>query len=416
MRIAYISPYYRPAYVYGGPVNGSAALCEGLVRAGASVSVLTTDANGASRLDVPLGRAVDLDGVRVTYFPLAAGGLGFFYSPLLARAIADQIEDFDLALIAALWSHILTPAANACADHRVPFVLLVEGQLSPWALRQKRLKKVAYLELIARRYVDRAAGIRCTDEVEVAAIAGLKLQPVPFIVPNAVRTSLFATKRDGSSARAALRVPANAALLLFLGRIVRIKRPDIAVDVLVAAQRLPQDVHLVLAGPDEGGMAGELRRQAEARGCAGKLHFTGLLNQGSVASLFSAADLLLMPSAVQENFGMAAAEALAAGVPVLTSETVPVGKWAQQVRAGYVLPCTAQAFCTTALELLSDPPTLKAMGQRGSEMARRCFDLDLVGRQMLAQCEAIVRTGRPLPGEGEAQLGLHQGSTDGGNL
>jgi len=88
---------------------------------------------------------------------------------------------------------------------------------------------------------------------------------------------------------------------------------------------------------------------------------------------------------------------MAAGVPVLVSEGVPVGRWARKAGAGVVVPCSNNDFRIAALELLSYPERLRAMGQAGQDLARRRFDVDVVAREMLAQYEAIVETGRPLP-------------------
>jgi glycosyltransferase involved in cell wall biosynthesis len=396
MRIAYVCSYYLPAYVYGGPVNAGAALCEGMVHEGAEVTVLTTNANGDTTLDVPLRQRVDLEGVSVFYFPLALGGLAYFYCPSLAEAISTRISEFDLVIAATLWGHALRPTALACIRHRVPYIIPADGQLYPWALAKKRLKKALFMRAVAHRYIDRAAGIRCTDPIEAEAVDRLGLRSPTFVVPNAIHASDFRSERGSGSWRQQMSIPTDAAILLFLGRLARIKRPDIAVEVLGAAQELPRDIHLIVVGPDEEGLTQELQEQARDLGCAARLHFTGLLSRKAVASILAEADLLVMPSEIQENFGMAAVEAMAAGVPVLVSEGIPVGRWAQKAGAGLVVSCTKGAFRMAALGLLSQPERLRTMGQVGKDLARRHFDVDVVAREMLAQCEAIIATGRPL--------------------
>jgi len=397
MRIAYVSPYYRPAYLYGGPVNGSAALCEGMARAGAEVTVLTTNANGEGTLDVLLRQPVDVEGVTVYYYPLALGGLSYSYSRELRNAAATRVRGFDLVVIATIWGHPLIPTARACIRHRVPYIIPAEGQLNPWAMARKGMKKALYMRAVAHRFINRAAGIRCTDPLEADAVDKLGFRPPTFIVPNPIRASDYKNPRGSGGWRGRLNIPADARILLFLGRLERIKRPDIAVDVLGAAQVLPWDVHLIVAGPDEAGLVPQLKYQASGLGCSAKLHFTGLLNREDVASILSEAELLMMPSEIQENFGMSALEALASGVPVLVSEGVPVGKWAHNVGAGRVVPCTAADFRTSALELLSHPDHLSAMGANGQNLVGRHFDIDVVARQMLSEFVAIIATGRPLP-------------------
>jgi glycosyltransferase involved in cell wall biosynthesis len=397
MRILYVCPYYKPAYVYGGPVQSFSNSCEGLAELGAQVTVFTTNANGSTRLDVPLSQPVDVEGVTVWYFPLALNGLSFFFSPSLARAVRDRITEFDLVVAAALWGHALMPTARACARARVPYVIPVRGQLFPWSLAQKQLKKKVYLELVGRRYIDCAAALHCTDPSEAEAVAKLPFRAPTFVVPNAIQASNYNIHRTQGNLWRELDLPDGANVLIFLGRITHIKRPDIAVDVLAAAQSLGREIHLVIVGPDEDGLTFQLQVQAQDLGCNDRLHFTGLLGKEGVVSALADSNLLLMPSEIQENFGMAALEAMAAGVPILVSEGVPVGRWAQMAGAGRTVACTKEAFQQAAMELLSSPEQLRAMGQHGQDLVRQVFDVQVVAQQMLTQFQAIVATGQPLP-------------------
>jgi len=396
MRILYVCPYYTPADVYGGPVRCLSDTCAALAEAGAQVTVFTTDANGHTRLTVPLGRPVYVDGVAVHYFPLALNGLSCFCSPPLAAALRARVAEFDLVAVACLWGHALPAAAVACTSFKVPYVVSVHGQLFPWALAKGRTKKRLYLKLIGRRCLDRAAAIHCTDPVEVEAVARLGFHSPSFVVPNPLRASCFQRSQDAGPWRARLGIPDGALVLLFLGRLARIKRPDIAVDALAAAQPLEREVHLVVVGPDEEGLRWQLVGQARALGCASRLHFTGLVDRDAVAAVLQGSSLLLMPSEVQENFGMAALEALAAGVPILVSEGVPLGRWAERVGAGRVVPCTKPAFRQATVELLARPDQLQAMGERGQELVGRYLDAPVVAQQLLAQYRSIAATGKPL--------------------
>ncbi len=399
MRILYVIAYYKPAYVYGGPARSIPAMCEALAASGAEVTVLTTNANGRSCLDVPLGQAVSVAGVEVFYYPVAPIlPHRLFYSPQLARACAQKIGQADLAVLATFWTPAMGPAVAACKRGRVPYVVPLYGQLFPWALRRKRYKKLPYLALFGRRYLDSAAALQCTDPAEAQAAAALSLRPPAFVVPNGVDASRFARLPDRGALRQRLGIPPGDRVLLFLGRLHRIKRPDIAVEALAATRSVPgEPVHLVLAGPDEEHLAPALHAQAQHLGCADRVHLAGLLQGDDVLHALADADLMLMPSEIQESFGMAAVEAMAAGLPVLVSDGVPVGRWAEEAAAGRMAACTAQAFARATCELLSAPGQLKAMGERGQALVRCQFDIPIVARQMLAQYQAIVRTGRPLP-------------------
>ncbi|GAB4458727.1 MAG: hypothetical protein Kow0070_12780 [Anaerolineales bacterium] len=394
MRILYICSYYKPAYIYGGPARSIAAMCEALSRQGAQVTVLTTNANGSTPLDVPLGQPVDVDGVTVYYYP-TAGGLPrrFFYSPSLARACEGMIRQYDIVVLETFFTHPTTPAVKACRKWGKPYIIPQRGQLLPWALKQKPLKKYAYLALAGRSYLNHAAGLLCSNAVELEAVQKLNFKAPAFVIPNGLDTAQWRNLPPRGALRRQLAIPETAPLLLMLGRLHRVKNPDLAVEMLGLLKR--RDVHLVFAGPDEEGFEPRLRARAFALGCGSRVHFTGLLSGDSLLRAMSDADLFLMPS-VMESFGMAAVEAMACGLPVLLSEHVPVGRWVEAAGAGRQVPCTAEAFLQACDDMLSDDKSLKEMGKQARALAFERFDINMVARQMLAQCESILLQGKPL--------------------
>lgn len=396
MHILFVTSYYKPAWVYGGPVQSTAVMCEEMTRQGTQVTVFTTNANGHNRLAIPLQQPQDVEGVQVHYFGLAMDGLSFFYTPTMANEIHSRVADFDLVVVESLYGYPMWPVAAASVRTGVPYVVTAHGQLLTWALSQKKLKKDLYMRLFGRRFLNRAAAIHYTSPAEAEAVSGLGLTAPTFVVPNAIKAARFTNQPQRGHLRQQVGVPDKAILLLFLGRLTRIKRPDIAVDVLAAAQALDSDVHLLVAGPDEDELSPQLIAQAHRLGCRDKLHLTGLLNEDQVVQALVDSDLLLMPTEVQENFGVSALEAMASGVTILVSEGIPVGYWAIRAGAGQVVPCRTQAFQQAALDLLANPSKLRAMGQAGRELANRQFDVSSIAQQMLANLEAIVTTGKPL--------------------
>lgn len=393
MRVLFVVSYYKPAFIYGGPVHSISSLCEALARQGIKVTVFTTNANGERQLEVPLGQAVNLNGVGVWYFPLNLRGV-FFYSPLLGAACQDQIGRYDLVVIESVMGYALFPAARACLETHVPYVVPLRGQLLPWAIKQSYWKKKLYLSILANRYLNRAAALHCTDLAEAEAAKHL-LQAPTFVIPNGIDLRKFDQLPPRGALRNRLGIPEKAKLLLFMGRLHSKKRPDIAVASLVATQILLEEVHLIVAGPDETGMATSLYSQAKRWECADKLHLVGLLRGDDLLQAYADADLLIMPSAPEsENFGMSALEAMAAELPILVSEGVPVGRWAVDASAGKVIPCKPDAFGQVTLDLLSQPRLLRRMAKNGRALARETFNIDIVAEKMSQQYQLIIDENR----------------------
>jgi glycosyltransferase involved in cell wall biosynthesis len=395
MRILCVVSYYKPAYAYGGPVRSTSALCEGLAQLGARVTVLTTNANAGQPLAVPLNQPVCVEGVDVRYHRLRPGlPASFFYSPDLAAAVACSARHCDVALLDTFFTHAMGPAGRACRRAGVPYALSLRGQLLPRRLRYRRLKKAVYLRLAGRAYLDAATALHCTDIEEARAARHLGCRAPAFVVPNGLDLQPFQNLPPRGALRDQLGIPPQDGVLLFLGRLHPLKRPDLAVAALAAAMQGGLPAHLVLAGPDESGLFASLRQQAEQRGVGDRLHYLGLVQGAERLQALADADLMLMPSD-SENFGNSAAEALAAGLPVLTSDRVPVGRWAEAAGAGRRAALNPEAFGAVARDMLADRPRLAEMGARGCVLAEREFALPAVAGRMLTVLEALVKTGRP---------------------
>ena len=192
MRILCVTPFYKPAYVYGGPARSVPALCEAMVNIGASVAVFTTNAYGSHEiLGVPTFETVLVDGVEVVYYPrsvLIARAYPF-YSPLLQKACESTIINFDLVYIAGSWTHPVHSTASCAYKNRVPYVISPRGSFMNWAMNEKKLKKHVYLELIERKWINRASSIHVTSLLEERQLEQWGFKPEVFRIPNGIRLS-----------------------------------------------------------------------------------------------------------------------------------------------------------------------------------------------------------------------------------
>jgi glycosyltransferase involved in cell wall biosynthesis len=177
--------------------------------------------------------------------------------------------------------------------------------------------------------------------------------------------------------------------LLFVGRLINRKRPDLAVKALRELLSRGTRASLVLAG--EGPLARQLRAEAKANGLGESLALVGVVSDQQKWRLLADADVFLFPS-VLEGFGFAAGEAQRAGVPVVTTSGTASSEIVADGETGFVVQPTPEAFAH-ALEKLSDPEVRLPMAERASLRSRR-FDWDVSATRVAEFYAEIVARSR----------------------
>jgi glycosyltransferase involved in cell wall biosynthesis len=180
----------------------------------------------------------------------------------------------------------------------------------------------------------------------------------------------------------------QARVVLFLGRLVPKKSPDLLLDAFALWRRETQraaDSVLVFAGPEErDGYLTRLKSLAAASGIAGNILFTGPLYDDAKWAAYRDADVFVLPSQ-NENFGNSAAEAMACGTPVIVTDQCGIAPIVDG-RAGLVVPHDSHAIAN-ALKLLLDGGSLAHQFRDACPGVVR----GLSWEQPLSQMEAIYR-------------------------
>ena len=219
------------------------------------------------------------------------------------------------------------------------------------------------------------------------------------IVAPGVDLDVF-TPGDRASARAEVGLPPDATVLLFVGRIQPLKRPDLLLRVGAELRRRRPDRQLVLAvlgGPSGSGLTRpeELERLAAELGVTAQTRFVPPVERAKLAQWYRAADLLLVPSH-SESFGLVAVEAEACGTPVVAAR---VGGLPMSVGdTGVLLDGHDVGDWTDAVErLLGDPAARADLGRRAAAYARgfgwgATTDrlLDVYGEARLARTPTVL--------------------------
>ncbi len=391
MRLLHVVPTYVPAYSHGGPVFAVHGLCTALVERGHRVRVFTTDVDGAGRLDVPLAKPVDVDGVEVSYFPVRQLRRLYFAQGFRA-ALEGTLTEIDLLHLHSVFLWPTSAAARAAERRGIPYVLAPRGMLVPELMhRRGRWRKALWLRLVERRTLRRAAALHCTSTLEAADAAriGVRLPPI-VVVPNGVDRALPppADEIVSEVVRAAL---ASRPLILFLGRLSWKK----GIERLVNLLPLVPQVHIALAGPDEDGLRPGLEALACRLGGGERLHFLGSVAGADKAALLAGCDLFVLPS-LSENFGNAVLEAMAAGTAVVVTPEVGLAEEISHAGAGVVSAGDAESLAKVCGSLLADPARRRELGERARRLVAERFSWPQVAAQMEnAYQEILAHSPRP---------------------
>jgi glycosyltransferase involved in cell wall biosynthesis len=366
VRVLHVSPYFAPAFVYGGPPRSILGLCRGLQAQGIDVQVITTTAAGADRELPPATREpVVYEGVSARYFPLAEPRR-FWNAPGIRRMLAREIASYDVVHIHGLWHLPGWDAARFARRAGVPYVISPRGMLEPEALAIGRGRKRIALGLIEGRNLRSAACLHATSSREVETLEAANFGPRVVYAPNGIDVDPLRST-DAAPTLRRFAIDGSSPFVLFLGRVHAIKRLDLIADAM--ARLRTGGVRVVVAGPDDKGHRSAIAPRFAAAGVS--VTWTGPVEGREKADLLSAASALVMCSD-SESFGLSAAEAMAVGTPVVVTRTCPWSE-AQEEGAGRWVEQNAASIAAALDEILGDRALASRMGERGRALIARRY-------------------------------------------
>jgi glycosyltransferase involved in cell wall biosynthesis len=370
MRILNVTQTYAPFYEFGGPPVKVQALSEGLARRGHEVTVLTADWGLERRLQTgsackdlresPFGKCREVNGIQAIYLPALLRFRATTWNPAVKRYCRARLQNFDVVHIYGLYD-VLGPAVAAdCRVRKLPYLVEPIGMFVP-IVRSLPLKRM-YHAVFGRRLFAGASAVVATSEQEASELVNGGI-PREKIVLRRNGVEVPAQFPPRGAFRAVRNIPNDARVVLFLGRLSEKKSPSL---LLEAFAKLPVEingssVHLVIAGPDEGGMKKRLERMVEQSGVARRVQICGPLFAEEKWAAYQDADVFVLPS-LNENFGNTAAEAAAAGTPVVVTQGCGIAPLLADV-AGLVVAHDFAAVSQALARILGDAELHKRLAE-----------------------------------------------------
>ncbi len=387
MRVLHVIP--NLAARTGGPPVAVVGSARALARIGVASTIVATDmAEAASARSHRRAGIADLpDGAEqldVRLFP-ARWPRRLAFSPELYRALAREARRCDVVHIHSLFLFPQFAAWRAARRAGVPYVVSPRGSLDPHLRRRSRAVKAIGDALWQRAMLEGASALHATSDEEARLIADVAPAVPRAVVPNGIDCWAYETLPPASEFRQRFLGGARGPVVMFLGRLSHKKGLDVLVRAFARARAGAPDARLCIAGPDDEGLTPSLRALAEREGAGGAVSFTGMLRGRDKLAALAAADVWALPSH-SENFGIAVAEALAAGRAVVVSPGVNIAREIAAADAGVVAELDAGAFAAAIAGLLRDDARRAGLGRSARAFARR-YDWSAVAPRLAEMYE-----------------------------
>lgn len=377
MRILQISPSYKPAYIYGGPIMSVAMLCEQLVKSGNDISMYVTTANGPHELEVIPNQTVMVDGVSVTYFKRITKDHSHF-SPALLNAVWKNSRAYDLVHVHAWWNLVSVLSCLIAVIRGVPVLVSTRGTLSPYSFQNKNQGIKSIIHNLLGRPVLKRCHIHATSPRESDSVNCIINPKSTTIIPNFVKLPFF-----HSSSQTAISWPIK---LIFFSRIEEKKGLDILFNALGMVNA---SFHLTIAGNGNEQYVESLKSLAIINGIADKITWTGFINEDKF-KILQQHDLFILPS-YDENFGNAVIESLSVGTPVLISEEVGLADYVNKNNLGWLCKTTAASVAETIDQIANKQSELLSIRESAPIIIYNDFCIDSLVEKYIGLYNKIIK-------------------------
>jgi glycosyltransferase involved in cell wall biosynthesis len=377
VRIVQVAPFFHPHA--GGVESHVRSLAREFAREGHDVTVVT------SRFRSSLPREETMEGYRV----VRTRTLGVAFNTPFDVGTAWALRRREADVVHLHYPPPLTSffATQSLAGRGIPVCLTYHCDLYLDGLAGRGLASLYQRVFVppTLRRVDRIVVHTRSYGSTSAALRGRPLE----VVPSVVDLDWFRPGIDASALRGDLRLDGKR-VLAFTGRLV----PHKGVDVILQALRLlPDDVVLLVVG--SGPRLRALVALARRLGVGERVRFCASVSDDALPRFLALADVFVFPSQNRlEGFGLAVAEAMAMGLPVVITDMPGVREVIEDGREGLLAePLLADDLAAKLRVLLDDPALARRMGTAGRRRAEERYGLATVAGQLVSLYASLRAAG-----------------------
>ena len=296
---------------HGGSAMVPYEMSKHLHDAGHDVTVLTTDFQMENYF-------IDsLDGVEIIPFHCQMNIGSFLVSSSMKKYLKQNINKFDIIHMHNFRTYQNIIVHRFAKKHRIPYVLQAHGSVLPFFTKQ-RIKRL-YDFVWGHRILKSASKVIALTKTEAEQYKKMGVDETKIeIVPNGIDLSEYENLPDKGIFRQKYGIKSNEKIVLYLGRIHKIKGVNLLVEAFSDLANKIEGVKLVIAGPDDGFLS-TLKTQIKDLKISDRIIFTGSLYEKDKLEAYVDADVYVLPS-FYEIFGITVLEACACGTPVIVTD------------------------------------------------------------------------------------------------
>ncbi|WP_406825658.1 XrtY-associated glycosyltransferase XYAG1 [Pedobacter sp. KACC 23697] len=409
MKVIHITASYKPAYIYGGPIQSVGKLCEALVGLALSgeglgvndVQVFTTTANGTKELDVKIGIPVLIDGVSVTYFKRQTKDHSHFSPGLLSelrkkilrypqddsnnKVYKRQTPNAKLIIhIHAWWNLVSVLSCLVAKWYGVPVILSPRGMLTSYTLGNRNSLSKTIIHILLGKQLLKYCHIHATSEQEKKDILKIITPKSITVIPNLVSFQFPVSSTHTSNS--------DTLRLLFLSRIEEKKGLELLFEAL-AIVNIPWK--LTIAGTGKVEYVQNLKLKAEKLRIHQQISWIGQVTNEDKFNLLARHDLTALTS-YNENFANVVVESLSVGTPVIISKFVGLADYVADKNLGWITGLNTEDIKSGILSAYQDIKKRKEIRSTAPFLVNTDFNDDTLAKQYIEYYKKILATQWPL--------------------
>jgi glycosyltransferase involved in cell wall biosynthesis len=397
MKILHIIPSLSP--VRGGPSQALLEMVQAQRQQGIDAVVATTNDHGDTTFSAPFGQRIDSGSipelvgpsVPVWIFPRVLSQRvalrEFAIAPAMAPWLWRHVPEFDLVHIHAIFNYPTTLGMAVAKARGVPYIVRPIGSLGRWSLEQSRTKKQLYLNIVGRRLLEASDALHFTTVQEQQEALEAGFGGASFILPHGVQVPAVSSEAR-QQLQAELQIPTDHQILLFLSRLHPKKGIEYLIDALA---NLPEEnITLVIAGSGDAGYETTINQRIQIAGLSQQIRTIGFVSGERKNLLLQGSDLFVLPS-YSENLGIAVLEAMAAGLPVITTPEVAISPLIQTHQTGLVTTPYLPNLAMAIQHYLHHPELAYRDGQNGRNLVEIQFSWPTQATRLVDQYARLTQ-------------------------